>query len=60
MGLVAFRDESFLVSPTFPVLHRLHFEVFSSILPSVFENQEADPFLFQVVCSIRFIVAHII
>ncbi|MEI6343602.1 MAG: glycosyltransferase [Verrucomicrobiota bacterium] len=48
-GCVAFRDETFPGFPTFPVLHRRHFDVFEGdVFPSDFINQDADPFLFQI------------
>lgn len=48
-GCVSFHDASFPGFPTFPVLHRRHFEVFAGdIFPSEFVNQDADPFLFQI------------
>lgn len=45
---VAFMDRSFPGFPTFPVIHRWHFEVFRRILPSEFDNQGGDPFLFEL------------
>ena len=48
-GCVAFRDDAFPGFPTFPVLHRLHFEIFDGdVFPKIFVNQDADPFLFQI------------
>ena len=48
-GCVAFADAAFPGFPTFPVLHRTHADVFSGrIFPGTFENQDADPFLFQL------------
>jgi hypothetical protein len=47
-GVGAFRDSSFPVFPSFPVLHKVHYEIFGTVIPSVFRNQEADPYLFQV------------
>ena len=45
---VCFRDVSFRVFPTFPVIHRSHMEVFGSLFPMEFVNQHGDPFLFEV------------
>ena len=48
LACVAFRDMSFSVFPTFPVIHRRHFEIFNHLLPVEFINQHGDPFLFEV------------
>lgn len=45
---VAVRDHSFAAFPTFPVLHRLHLEVFGEVFPRQFKNQHGDPFLWEV------------
>jgi glycosyltransferase involved in cell wall biosynthesis len=45
---VAFRDVTFPVFPTFPVIHRSHFRTFGSLLPIQFVNQHGDPFLFEL------------
>jgi glycosyltransferase involved in cell wall biosynthesis len=46
---VAFVDESFRGLPSFPVVHKWHFETFGgSILPPSFTNQGGDPFLFEL------------
>lgn len=46
---VAFRDTSFPVFPTFPVIHKVHMEVFEgSLFPPEFVNQHGDPFLFEL------------
>ena len=45
---VAFYDEAFRGFPTFPVLHRWHFEAHGHLLPHQFENQGGDPFLFEL------------
>eukprot|EP00798_Chlamydomonas_sp_ICE-L_P013707 gene13703-19599_t len=43
---VSFRDTTFPVFPTFPVMHRYHLDVFSGFLfPPSFVNQHGDPFL---------------
>ncbi|KAJ7915011.1 glycosyltransferase family 2 protein [Mycena leptocephala] len=48
-GCVAFTDISFPGMPTFPVVHRLHMDIFEgSVIPSSFINQDGDPFLFQL------------
>lgn len=48
VGCVAFRDDAFPVFPTFPVLHRVHFEIYGKIFPSMFVNQDGDPFLWEI------------
>lgn len=48
VGCVCFRDRSFEVFPTFPVIHRSHFDVFGRLLPPDFVNQHGDPFLFEL------------
>lgn len=48
VGCVAFRDVSFKIFPTFPVIHRIHFDIFGYLFPDEFLNQHGDPFLFQV------------
>lgn len=49
LACVAFRDVTFPVFPTFPVLHKFHFEVFSGqLFPPHFVNQHGDPFLFEI------------
>lgn len=46
---VSLYDSSFPGFPSFPVIHRLHMEIFEgNIIPSVFINQDGDPFLFQI------------
>ena len=46
---VAFRDTSFPVFPTFPVVHRRHLAAFHGcLLPAQFVNQHGDPFLFEL------------
>jgi LPS sulfotransferase NodH len=45
---VAIRDRAFPNFPTFPVLHRLHLDVFGKLFPQQFFNQHGDPFLFEV------------
>lgn len=46
---VALYDESFPGFPTFPVVHRWHYETFDRVLlPSTFDNQGGDPFLFEL------------
>ncbi|KAG1802208.1 glycosyltransferase family 2 protein [Suillus plorans] len=51
MGCVAFTDVTFPGMPTFPVtvIHRTHMNAFGGqVIPNVFINQDADPFLFQL------------
>lgn len=46
---IAFLDESFRGFPTFPVIHKWHFGALGgSVLPSQFDNQGGDPFLFEL------------
>eukprot|EP00955_Chlamydomonas_euryale_P085735 364152-Chlamydomonas_euryale.AAC.8 len=45
---VAFRDEAFPVFPTFPVIHKLHLEIFGKLFPEEFVNQHGDPYLFEL------------
>ncbi len=45
---VAFRDETFPVFPTFPVVHSSHLLLFGGLLPPAFVNQHGDPFLFEL------------
>ena len=48
-GCVAFTDVTFPGMPTFPVIHRLHLDIFhGEVIPSSFVNQDGDPFLFQL------------
>jgi nucleoside-diphosphate-sugar epimerase/glycosyltransferase involved in cell wall biosynthesis len=48
-GCVAFTDESFPGMPTFPVISRIHMEIFNGeVVPEVFVNQDGDPYLFQL------------
>ncbi|KAG5178324.1 nucleotide-diphospho-sugar transferase [Tribonema minus] len=47
-GCVAFTDTSCRNFPSFPILHRLHWQMNGgAILPDAFVNQDADPFLYQ-------------
>jgi hypothetical protein len=48
IACVAFQDEAFPVFPTFPVLHRRHFDVFGRLFPRQLINQHGDPFVFEV------------
>jgi nucleoside-diphosphate-sugar epimerase/GT2 family glycosyltransferase len=49
IGCVAFTDLAFPGMPTFPVVHRVHMEIFDGVVvPEVFVNQDGDPFLFQL------------
>lgn len=49
-GIEAFNDVAFPGFPTFPVLHRSHFDCFKRLLPDGFAsaNQYGDPFLYQM------------
>eukprot|EP00049_Salpingoeca_infusionum_P004154 m.75240 g.75240 ORF g.75240 m.75240 type:complete len:1008 (-) comp12441_c0_seq1:274-3297(-) len=48
-GCVAFTDESFKGFPTFPVVTRVHMDIFDrELLPGYFVNQDGDPFLYQL------------
>ncbi|KAJ3926774.1 MAG: glycosyltransferase family 2 protein [Lentinula lateritia] len=48
-GCVAFTDITFPGMPTFPVIHRTHLDIFNGeVIPSVFINQDGDPFLYQL------------
>ncbi|KAF9526234.1 NAD-dependent epimerase/dehydratase [Crepidotus variabilis] len=58
-GCVAFTDLTFPGMPTFPIVHRIHMEIFKGeIIPDAFINQDGDPFLFQLYrrwgCSMMF------
>lgn len=49
LGCVAFTDISFPGMPTFPIVHRLHLDIFhGEVVPRAFVNQDGDPFLFQL------------
>lgn len=48
VGCVAFRDTAFSMFPTFPVIHRSHFDIFGQLFPRDFVNQSGDPFLFEI------------
>ncbi|EKM59541.1 glycosyltransferase family 2 protein [Phanerochaete carnosa HHB-10118-sp] len=49
LGCVAFEDATFPGMPTFPVVHRMHMEIFDGrVVPDVFVNQDGDPFLYQL------------
>jgi hypothetical protein len=48
-GCVALLDESFPAFPTFPVVHRTHFEIFpEEIFPSSFSSHSAEAFVFEL------------
>lgn len=48
-GCIAFSDRYFPGFPTFPVMGRIHFEIFGGdVLPMDFINQDGDPYLFQL------------
>ncbi|RIA89158.1 glycosyltransferase family 2 protein [Glomus cerebriforme] len=48
-GCVTFTDTSFHGFPTFPVIGRVHLDIFNGdVLPmNTFQNQDGDPYLFQ-------------
>jgi len=46
---IAVRDKNFEGFPTFPVIHRFHFDAFDGeLFPDEFLNQHGDPFLFEI------------
>jgi GT2 family glycosyltransferase len=49
-GCIALNDTSAVGFPTFPIVHRLHLDIFGKehIIPSDFINQDGDPYLFQL------------
>jgi len=48
-GVVAIVDETSPGFPTFPVVHRLHGEIFGGkFCPEEFHNQDADPWVWEV------------
>jgi len=47
-GCVALNDMSSPGFPTFPVVHRTHLNIFKGFCRSVFYNQDADPWVFQL------------
>ncbi|KAK7685778.1 hypothetical protein QCA50_011124 [Cerrena zonata] len=48
-GCTAFTDVTFPGMPTFPIIHRLHLDIFNgNVVPASFINQDGDPFLFQL------------
>lgn len=48
-GCIAFTDTTFPGMPTFPIIHRVHMEIFSGeVVPEIFVNQDGDPYLFQL------------
>lgn len=49
VACVAVQDRTFPVFPTFPVMHRMHLEIFEGALfPPDFINQHGDPYLFEL------------
>jgi nucleoside-diphosphate-sugar epimerase len=48
VGVVALRDVTAPGFPTFPVVGRWHVTVFDGLCPSVFVNQDADPFVWEL------------
>jgi hypothetical protein len=48
-GCIAFHDRSCPNFPSFPIVTKLHYELFEEkIFPDIFVNQDADPFLFEL------------
>jgi glycosyltransferase involved in cell wall biosynthesis len=47
-GCISLQDTGSPSFPTFPVLHKTHFEIFPEVFPDIFVNQDADPFLFEM------------
>ena len=49
-GCIALNDIGAVGFPTFPIVHRLHLDIFGkeNIIPSTFINQDGDPYLFQL------------
>lgn len=47
-GCIALNDRQAPGFPTFPILHRLHYQLNGELFSSLFVNQDADPFLFQL------------
>ncbi|CAE6448933.1 unnamed protein product [Rhizoctonia solani] len=48
-GCVSFTDITFPGMPTFPVIHRVHMDIFDGeVVPEIFINQDGDPYLFQL------------
>ena len=47
-GCIALNDLQAPGFPTFPVLHRIHYQLHEELFSTEFINQDADPFLFQL------------
>ena len=47
-GVVAIPDETFPGFPTFPVVGRLHIDIFGHLYPDAFVNQDADPYVWEL------------
>ncbi|KAF8526628.1 NAD-dependent epimerase/dehydratase [Hysterangium stoloniferum] len=47
-GCVAFTDVSFPGMPTFPIVSKVHMDIFGEVIPDCFINQDGDPYLFQL------------
>ena len=56
-GCVAFTDTSFPEMPSFPVVSKVHMDIFTEVIPDCFINQDGDTYLFQLYrrfgCSLR-------
>ena len=47
-GCVAFTDTSFPGMPTFPIVSKVHMDLFGEVIPECFINQDGDTYLFQL------------
>ena len=47
-GCVAFTDTSFPGMPTFPIVSKVHMDLFGEVIPDCFINQDGGPYLFQL------------
>eukprot|EP01059_Diplonema_ambulator_P015106 TRINITY_DN26211_c0_g1_i1.p1 TRINITY_DN26211_c0_g1~~TRINITY_DN26211_c0_g1_i1.p1 ORF type:complete len:331 (+),score=45.01 TRINITY_DN26211_c0_g1_i1:83-1075(+) len=54
-GCVVLNDVSSPGFPTYPVVSRTHFKVFKRFCPEVFNNQDADPFIYEVYRRFAFV-----
>ncbi len=50
-GCVVFHDQTFPSFPSFPVLSKVHFEIFGQLSPDCFINQDLDPYLYSLYAS---------
>ena len=49
VGCVCLKDITSPNFPTFPITHRKHIELFGEIFPKEFVNQDADPYLYELI-----------